>query len=182
MAMIFLGKKMQLELESLKTSLSQILKVNVSSNVITTRETSCDPNIANTPSFKSCHPDSSLETFDIGSICLPSLDFQTRKMISKTPHESFINQEIPISYKKIGEKFETRKITEKTQQKFQWLVLSRTKKGWYCLPCALVYNGQGAPDAVNNIRLGALVKEPLQNFNNLTGKHGTLQLHNVFDN
>ena len=58
-----------------------------------------------------------------------------------------------------------------------WLVLSAKKKGYFCLPCATMYNGEGAKDRDGKIIFGALIKSPLTNFNSLTGSKGVLVLH-----
>lgn len=58
-----------------------------------------------------------------------------------------------------------------------WLVYSDASKGYWCLPCALYYNGTNAGPLKKGTSLKGFVYEPVKEFTNLTGTRGKFNTH-----
>lgn len=66
-----------------------------------------------------------------------------------------------------------RKPSKKHLDNYSWLVLSDVYKRLFCKYFFLF-----APKNVSNVELKTLVRKPLLNFSKLTGKYGSLEIHN----
>ena len=122
---------------------------------------------------------SSDSNFDIGSVVDKNFSDSDRKSFSETMHQSHVGKNKPVSYKKSKGRLIPRTITEtQMAERKNWLVLSTDKKGYFCLPCALIFNGQNnSRNKFPGSKFGILVSKPLVNFNSLTGHNGLLDTH-----
>ena len=95
--------------------------------------------------------------------------------LCESPLVSSEGKEIPISLD--GNK--KRSLPQNNLNKYKdWLVLSPHLEGYFCLYCALFYNGQNNDShKYKSVGFQALVKTPYINFKCPTGKQGVLDQH-----
>lgn len=109
---------------------------------------------------------------DVG-LCLDQKpDDFTKALLLEEHWKPPSNYSYPFSINSNGVK---RYLSKSHLEKHSWLVLSESKKGVFCLYCALFAREKAGHN--KGVKLGKLVVEPLTKFKDLTGKDGDLQTH-----
>ena len=110
--------------------------------------------------------------FDLGEINLQSLNDSKRcdliRMKHFSPDENYV---FPVTVQK-NQKKDIRKASHEHLKSFSWLVFSDYSKGYFCLPCSLVFNGSSfSYDTIQfkTHNLEYLITKPLTTFNDLVG-------------
>ena len=172
------NEKFSSEFKDLSDRLSSITSARIVSSHLNQTSPSVDSNCPR--KYQNVSITDIEATFDIGEHVESITSFERRKDLCRIQHLSHIGKTKPVSYKKAkGGKVDARSISEAQMNLCKsWLVLSPSKKGYYCLQCALIFNGRNNDrEKFKNVKFGLLVEKPLVNFNQVTGKKGILDIH-----
>lgn len=120
--------------------------------------------------------------FDIGKIDLAQLDhYQRLELLNSKHHVPDKNFKFPFTIQKNAEQTKRRASHQHLQKFAPWLVYSMSSKGYWCLYCALIFNGHNKDEQKDTNVLTSFVTEAQTDFCDMTGSKGKLNRHQGTD-
>lgn len=122
--------------------------------------------------------DSGLPSRDIGDYIGQNISDYTKTVLLENPWTPPDDYEFPHSTRTVSGQVKKNFLRPHHLKKYDWLVLSSSKRGLFCKYCPWFTN-RNEGGFCKNVTLKTLVTVPLTNFKKLTGADGVLEKHSI---